>query len=61
MDIAGRNGEAGERAEVSPSVAQLMAEDLPERQITLDGVGQHGAVPGHGLAISDRRPKSTLA
>jgi hypothetical protein len=41
--------------------AELEPEGLAERDVTIDVGGQHDATSGHGWAISERRPKSTLA
>ena len=37
------------------------AEGLTKRDVALDVGGQHDGTSGHGWAISERRPKSTLA
>ena len=55
------SGEPGESVETSRGVAELEAEGLAKRDIALDVGGQHDGTSGHGWAISDRRPKSTLA
>ena len=40
---------------------ELEAEGLAKRDVALDVGGQHDGASGQGWAISDRRPKSTLA
>ena len=47
--------------EMPRGVAELEAEGLAKRDVALDVGGQHDGTSGHGWAISDRRPKSTLA
>ena len=54
-------GEPGESMETSRGVAKPEAEGLAQRDVALDVGGQHDGTSGHGWAISERRPKSTLA
>jgi hypothetical protein len=59
--VSSGSGEPGESVETSRGVAELETEGLAKRDITIDVGGQHDATSGHGWAISERRPKSTLA
>jgi len=47
--------------ETSRGVAELEAEGPAQRDITVNVCGQHDGTAGHDWAISERRPKSTLA
>lgn len=61
MGVTPADSEPGEGAEASRGAAQLEAEGLAEQEVILDAGGQHDGAPGQGWAISDSRPKSTLA
>lgn len=61
MRVAPGRGEPGECTEMARGVAKPEAEGLAKRDITLNVSRQHDVTPGHGWAISERRPKSTLA
>lgn len=52
---------AGERVQVTCSLAQLVSERATKRDVTIDVFVQHGNLPPQGCAISDRRAMSTFA
>jgi hypothetical protein len=54
-------GEARESMEMSRGFAEPVTKGLTKRDIAIDVIGQHHTTSGHGWAISERRPKSTLA
>jgi hypothetical protein len=56
-----RSREGGERAKLFRGVVKCEAERLPEADVAFHLIGQHDEISGHGCAISERRPKSTLA
>jgi hypothetical protein len=59
--ITFRRREGRERTKLSRGVVKLEAERLPKAHVPFNVIGQHDETSGHGCAISDRRPKSTLA
>lgn len=59
--VAPSLGVAGEGTQVARDLMELEAERLAERDVALGVGGQHDTAPGQGCAISDSRPKSTLA
>ena len=61
MRVTPGHGKPGEGAEEACDAAELEAESLTQRDVALNVGCQHDTIPGHGWAISDRRPKSTLA
>ena len=52
---------AGERLQVTCSLAQLVSERATKLDVAIDVFVQHGSLPPQGCAISDRRAMSTLA
>jgi hypothetical protein len=61
VGVAVRSREGGERAKLFRGVVKCEAERLPEADVAFNLIGQHDETSGHGCAISERRPKSTLA
>jgi hypothetical protein len=55
------SSEPGEGAEIFRFVVKLIAECLAKQNVAFNLSHQHEDTSGHGWAISDRRPKSTLA
>ena len=61
MGIIVRSGERREGSQLFRGVMKFEAERLSEGHIPFNVVAQHDETSGHGCAISERRPKSTLA
>jgi hypothetical protein len=61
MGITVRRCERREYAKLFRGVVKFEAERLAEAHVTFNVVAQHDETSGHGCAISERRPKSTLA
>jgi hypothetical protein len=54
-------GEPRESLEMPRGCAEPVTKGLTKRDIAIDVIGQHQTTSGHGWAISESRPKSTLA